>query len=100
MQVHQYLVADVIPKEAMGTFIGLFHAIGAVGGFIFNRRIVGYAGTDVQWVYAGCAKLYAGVFFLLVWRVREGEYPLVCGRGILRRKDHVSVPDPSRSPRL
>lgn len=75
MQVYQYLVADVIPKEAMGTFIGLFRAIGAVGGFVFNRWIFGYAETRVSWVYLGCALLYAAAFFLLVWRVREGEYP-------------------------
>ena len=75
MQVYHYLVADVIPKEAMGTFIGLFRAIGAVGGFIFNRWIFGYAETHVHWVYVGCALLYAAAFFLLVWRVREGEIP-------------------------
>lgn len=75
MQVYHYLVADVIPKEAMGTFIGLFRAVGAVGGFIFNRWVFGYAETHVHWVYVGCALLYAGAFFLLVWRVREGTYP-------------------------
>lgn len=75
MQVYQYLIADVIPQEAMGTFIGLFRAIGAIAGFIFFRWVFGYAKIGAEAIYLGCALLYAIAFFLLVWRVKEGEYP-------------------------
>jgi MFS family permease len=75
IQVYQYLIADVVPKEVMGTFIGLYRAIGAVGAFIFNRWIFGYAESHVAWIYAGGATLYAIAFCLLVWRVKEGDYP-------------------------
>jgi hypothetical protein len=75
MQVYHYLIADVIPQEAMGTFIGLFRAVGAIGGFVFHRWIFGHAETHTTWIYVGCAALYALAFFLLIWRVREGEYP-------------------------
>ena len=75
MQVYQYLIADVIPREAMGTFIGLFRAIGALSGFIFFRWVFGYTKVGAEAIYIGCALLYAIAFFLLVWRVKEGEYP-------------------------
>ena len=75
LQVYQYLVADVIPREVMGTFVGLYRAIGAVAAFVFNRWIFGHAEQHVVWIYTGCALLYAAAFFLLVWRVKEGEYP-------------------------
>ncbi|HEX7262194.1 MAG TPA: MFS transporter [Luteolibacter sp.] len=75
MQVYQYLIADVIPLEAMGTFIGIFRAIGALSGFVFFRWVFVHAETHVWAIYCGCGLLYAIAFFLLVWRVREGEYP-------------------------
>lgn len=75
MQVYQYMIVDVIPKEVMGTTTGLYRAIGAVAGFAFNRWIFGYAKDYTAWIYAGCAALYAIAFYLLIWRVKEGEYP-------------------------
>ena len=75
IQVYQYLIADVVPKEVMGSFVGLYRAVGALAGFVFNRWIFGSVEGRVGWVYAGCALLYAAGFFLLVWRVKEGEYP-------------------------
>ena len=75
MQVYQYLIVDVIPQEAMGTFTGIVRAIGALAGFIFNRWLFGYAETKVWAIYAGCALLYAFAFYLLIWRVKEGAYP-------------------------
>ena len=75
IQVYQYLIADVVPKQVMGSFIGLYRAIGAVGAFVFNRWIFGQVETRVGAVYVGCSLLYAAAFFLLVWRVKEGHYP-------------------------
>ena len=75
MQVYQYLVADVIPQSTMGTFTGIVRAIGAIAGFIFNRWLFGYAETCIWAIYTGCALLYAAGFALLLWRVKEGEYP-------------------------
>ena len=75
IQVYQYLIADVVPKEVMGSFIGMYRAIGAVGAFAFNRWIFGHAETHLALIYTGSAMLYAAAFLLLVWRVKEGEYP-------------------------
>jgi hypothetical protein len=35
----------------------------------------GYAESHVAWIYVSGAALYAIAFLLLVWRVKEGEYP-------------------------
>jgi len=75
MQVYQFLFADVIPKEVMGKFIGSYRAIGAFGSFAFNRWILGWVEHHTLHVYALAALLYATAFCLLVWRVKEGEYP-------------------------
>jgi maltose/moltooligosaccharide transporter len=75
LQVYQYLIADVVPKDVIGTFIGLYRAIGAIAAFGFNRWLFGYAETHLTWIYIFGASLYAVSFLLLVWRVKEGDYP-------------------------
>ena len=75
LPVYQYLIADIIPKEVMGKFIGLYRAIGAVSGFIFNKLLFPHVDTHIEWIYISCTLFYAFGFLLLVWRVREGEYP-------------------------
>lgn len=72
---YQYLFKDVIPEEVLGRFVGIYRAIGAVGGFIFNRYLFGSVETHIGEIYTSAALLYAGAFFLLVWQVKEGEYP-------------------------
>ena len=88
LQIYNFLVVDVIPKETMGLFIGLFRAVGALSGFIFNRWIFGHGEHHAHWVYSGCALLYGAAFLMLIWRVKEGEYPppeaAPAGRGRLR----------------
>jgi maltose/moltooligosaccharide transporter len=75
MQVYQFLFADVVPKEVMGKFIGGYRAVGAMGSFAFNRWILGWVETHTLHIYALAAVLYASAFCLLVWQVKEGEYP-------------------------
>jgi maltose/moltooligosaccharide transporter len=71
----QSLIADVIPKPVLGRFVGLFRAVGALGGFAFNHWFFAHAEDNYWAVYSGAALLYAAAFVLLVWRVKEGEYP-------------------------
>jgi|KBSMisStandDraft_5_1062788.scaffolds.fasta_scaffold274486_1 Na+/melibiose symporter-like transporter len=75
IQIFYYLIPDVLPRAYMGRFVGIFRAVGAVGGFVFNRYIFRFVDGYVEWVYLGCAALYAAAFLLLVWQVREGDYP-------------------------
>lgn len=72
---YNFLFRDVIPEAKMGTFYGFYRAIGAAGGFTFNRWMLGQAEGHTAAVFIGSALLYAVGFFLLIWKVKEGEYP-------------------------
>ncbi len=73
-QVYMYLFVDVIPQEVMGKFFGLYRAIGAIGNLAFNRWALGYAEAHTLHVYVLIGLLYASAFYLIVWKVKEGEY--------------------------
>ncbi len=75
LPVYQYLVADIIPKEVMGKFIGGYRAVGAISGFVFNKFLFPHVDAHIEYIYITCTLFYAFSFLLLVWRVREGTYP-------------------------
>ncbi len=75
MQVYQFLFVDVIPSQVMGKFVGCYRAVGALGAFVFHRYLFGQAEERVTEIYVFSGLLYAVSFFLLVWFVKEGEYP-------------------------
>jgi maltose/moltooligosaccharide transporter len=75
MQVYQFLFVDVVPMEVMGRFVGCYRAVGALGAFVFHRYMFGQAETKMTEIYLLAALLYAASFLLLVWKVKEGEYP-------------------------
>ena len=74
VQVFSCLVADVIPREVLGTYFGLYRGVGALGSLVFNRWVLGRAETHTFHVYLLVALLYAVAFYLIVWRGKEGEY--------------------------
>jgi Na+/melibiose symporter-like transporter len=74
MQVYQFLFVDVIPEEVMGRFVGCYRAIGGLGAFVFHRYMFGHAETQVAAIYVLAGILYGLSFFLLIWKVKEGEY--------------------------
>ncbi len=75
VQVFSCLVVDVIPQKVLGTYYGLYRAVGALGNLVFNRWILGWGETHTFHVYFLVGLLYAVAFYLIVWRVKEGEYP-------------------------
>ena len=76
MQVYQFMFVDVIPSNVMGQIVGAYRAVGALGVFAFNRWFLGKAESHAAEIYLISAVLYAGSFLLLIWNVKEGEYPL------------------------
>ncbi len=74
-QVYQFLFADVVPREVMGKFFGFYRAIGAIGNLAFNRWALGWAEVHTLHLYCVIGLLYALAFYMIVWRVKEGEYP-------------------------
>jgi len=75
MQAYQYLIADVVPSEVIGKFYGLFRAIGALGNLAFSRWVFGSARAHTLGLYCAVGLIFASAFLLIVWRVKEGEYP-------------------------
>jgi MFS family permease len=75
VQVYACLIADVIPQEVMGKFTGIYRAVGAIGSLAFNRWALGCVEAYTLHVYVLIGLLYASAFFLIVWKVKEGEYP-------------------------
>lgn len=74
MQVYQFLFVDVIPSQVMGRFVGCYRAIGSLGAFVFHRFMFGHAETRTVMIYVTAAVLYGVSFFLLIWKVKEGDY--------------------------
>jgi len=75
VQLFSCLVADVIPPEAMGKFSGIYRAVGALGSLAFNRYGLGWVETHTVHVYVLVGLLFASAFTLIIWQVKEGEYP-------------------------
>jgi maltose/moltooligosaccharide transporter len=73
--VYYYLWPDVIPGQWMGVFGALFRVFYAGGSLIFNQFLIGLAKEHPEEIYIGSAVAYLVAFTLLVWRVKEPEYP-------------------------
>ena len=73
--VYYYLWPDVIPARLMGTFTALFRVVGTLGTMLFNWKLIGYVETQPQWICLFAAGLYLFSFLMLVFMVREGDYP-------------------------
>jgi len=74
-QVYQFLFVDVIPTAVMGKFVGFYRAIGALGVFAFNWFMFGHSENHMELIYVISVVLYGGAFSLLIWKVKEGDYP-------------------------
>lgn len=73
--VYYYMIADVVPRNLMGTFTCLYKVMGTLGAVIFNTFIFRYADAYQWQIYVGCAAIYLLVFMLMGWQVKEGDYP-------------------------
>lgn len=69
------LINDVVPRELLGRFYGLFRAVSLIDGMIFNEWIYGHISTHYTFIFLTIATFY-GVFFMSVCLVvKEGQYP-------------------------
>ncbi len=80
------LVNDVVPREMLGRFFGLFRACSLLAGIVFNRYLFGVADTHYVQIFVGVGLLYGVGFTLMCLKVKEGHYP------------PPPPPDPSRPP--
>jgi MFS family permease len=69
------LINDVVPKEVLGRFYGLFRAIGLIVAMVFNFWIFGKAETHYTAIFIGIGVLYGVGFTTMCFKVKEGSYP-------------------------
>ena len=69
------LVNDVVPKELLGRFYGMFRAISLIDGIIFNFWLTGKIPTHYTLLLVIIGTFYGCAFMWMCFRVKEGEYP-------------------------
>lgn len=71
------LIADVVPRELLGRFFGLFRTVWLSAGILFNYYILGIAESQSTWVFLGVGGIYCFTFGAMCLKVKEGRYPAV-----------------------
>jgi MFS family permease len=71
------LCNDVVPRELIGRFFGLFRMVGLGAAIFFNFYLLGRAEAYYRLMFITMAALYGLSFTLMCLKVREGEYPPV-----------------------
>jgi MFS family permease len=69
------LVNDVVPRELIGRFYGLFRVVSLLAGIIFNNFVIGQAKEHFVQILAGVGLLFGVGITLMCLRVQEGGYP-------------------------
>ncbi|MDR1283203.1 MAG: MFS transporter [Opitutaceae bacterium] len=69
------LVNDVVPKELLGRFYGLFRAVSLIDGMIFNFWIFGKVESHYTLILLVIGVFYGACFYWVCLKVKEGEYP-------------------------
>ncbi len=69
------LINDVVPKEMIGRFYGLFRACSLLAGILFNKVVFAHADEHYTAIFAGVGLVFGVGFTLMCLRVKEGDYP-------------------------
>lgn len=69
------LINDVVPRELIGRFFGIFRAVSLATGVLFNSKIIGHAEVHFREIFIGIGVLYAAGLVLMCLKVKEGTYP-------------------------
>ncbi|MFA6960881.1 MAG: MFS transporter [Opitutaceae bacterium] len=69
------LVNDVVPKELLGRFYGLFRAVSLIDGMIFNYWIIGKVPEHYTLIMAIVGVVYGVAFTWVCIKIKEGDYP-------------------------
>jgi Na+/melibiose symporter-like transporter len=69
------LINDVVPKQLLGRFHGLFRAVSLIDGMIFNYWIMGKVPDHFTLILCIIGVFYGTAFMWVCFKVREGNYP-------------------------
>jgi hypothetical protein len=73
--IYGALINDVVPKNIIGRFYGLFRALSLLAGIIFNYYLMGNAENHYILIFLGIGLIYGVGFTIMCLQVKEGEYP-------------------------
>lgn len=80
------LINDVVPRELLGRFYGLFRAVSLGVGVLFNYKIIGHAEENYTIILASIGLVYGVGMTVMCLRVKEGDYA-----------PPAALPEPQRS---
>lgn len=69
------LINDVVPREMIGRFFGMFRAVSLLTGIFFNYYLMGHVKEHYTVIFAAIGAVYGIGFFLMCLKVKEGDYP-------------------------
>jgi len=69
------LINDVVPREIIGRFFGLFRVVSLITGMLFNFYLIGHARENYLLILVGLGTVYGLGLAVMCCFVREGEYP-------------------------
>ncbi|MGE9292204.1 MAG: MFS transporter [Puniceicoccales bacterium] len=69
------LINDVVPRELLGRFYGLFRAISLIDGIAFNYWIMGHVPEYFTLILLIVGVFYGCSFMVVCFKVKEGDYP-------------------------
>jgi len=69
------LVNDVVPRELIGRFYGLFRVVSLLAGIIFNSMVIGHAKEQYVLILASVGVLFGVGITMMGLMVKEGGYP-------------------------
>jgi MFS family permease len=73
--VFNALINDVVPRELLGRFYGLFRALSLIVGMAFNFSLIGLVREHSLPILLVIGLAYGIGFALMCFRVKEGSYP-------------------------
>jgi len=72
---YNWLIRDVVPLEVMSRFLAWFSIVSAISGALFLWLVFPHLLEHRQFVFVVVGAIYIVAFFLMCWKVKEGEYP-------------------------
>jgi MFS family permease len=69
------LINDVVPKQLLGRFYGLFRAISLIDGIVFNFWLMGKTPRYFTLMLLVIGVFYGVAFMWVCYKVKEGDYP-------------------------
>ncbi len=75
VNAYNWLIRDVVPLEVMSRFLAWFSIVGGISGTLFLWFVFPHLIAHRKEIFLAVGLFYLVAFFLMCYRVREGEYP-------------------------